>query len=68
MSGNELLKPVTFTASIPPTETAIKIHGDGGARVILDIPEKNLGAFLPALPYRGKIIKVTFAVNEKDSG
>ncbi len=54
-----LLDPVTFPASIPPTEQAIKIHGDGGARIILDIAESNLAAFLPALPYRGKQILVT---------
>jgi hypothetical protein len=54
------LDPVTFQASIPPTEQAIKIHGDGGARIVLDIAEANLAAFLPALPYRGQQILVTF--------
>jgi len=50
---------VTFTASIPPIETAIKIHGDGGARVLLDIAEDNLAGFLPATAMRGKILTVT---------
>ena len=50
---------VTFPATIPPTETAIKIHGEGGARMILDIAESDLGAFLPALVMRGKRLRVT---------
>jgi hypothetical protein len=51
---------VTFPATIPPTETAIKIHGDGGARIILDVAESDLVKFLPAVAFRGQQIKVTF--------
>jgi len=51
---------VTFPATIPPMETAIKIHGEGGARIMLDVAEINLGAFLPAVAFRGKRILVTF--------
>ena len=36
---------VTFRASIPPIETAIKVHGEGGARLMLDIAESDLGGF-----------------------
>lgn len=50
---------VTFRASIPPMETAIKIHGEGGARLQLDIAESDLGGFLPALVMRGHVLKVT---------
>ena len=50
---------VSFPATIPPTEIAIRIHGEGGARLILDIAESDLGAFLPALIMRGKRLKVT---------
>jgi len=57
-------KPVTFTASIPPTETAIKIHGDGGARLILDIAESDLGGFLPALVMRGHVLSVTLKMDD----
>lgn len=49
---------VTFPATIPPTENAIKVHGEGGARLILDIAETNMGAFLPALAMRGKRLSV----------
>lgn len=59
--------PVTFPATIPPTETAIKIHGDGGARMILDIAESELAQFLPALVFRGCRLLVTIETNKKGS-
>jgi hypothetical protein len=49
----------SFPATIPPTETAIKIHGEGGARLQLDIAETDLAAFLPALAFRGVRLTVT---------
>jgi hypothetical protein len=51
---------VSFRASIPPMETAIKIHGEGGARIQLDVAESDLAGFLPALVMRGKALMVTF--------
>lgn len=60
------MKPITFTASIPPIETAIKIHGDGGARMILDIAEDCLKEFLPACSMRGKILHVTLKETTSD--
>lgn len=50
---------VMFRASIPPTEQAIKIHGEGGARMLIDIAEDDLTGFLPALAMRGKVLRVT---------
>ncbi len=62
-------KPVSFPATIPPSETAIKVHGEGGARMQLDIAESDLGAFLPALVMRGKRLVVTLAaVGEEQEG
>ena len=52
---------ISFPATIPPMETAIKIHGEGGARMLLDIAETDLGAFLPALVMRGKRLIVTLS-------
>jgi len=57
-------RQVTFRASIPPMETAIKIHGEGGARLQLDIAESDLGGFLPALVMRGKVLDVTLTESE----
>tara|TARA_R110000796_G_scaffold34191_1_gene88438 strand:+ start:368 stop:547 length:180 start_codon:yes stop_codon:yes gene_type:complete len=52
-------KEVTFRASIPTTETAIKIHGQEGARMTLDIAECDLCDFLMLLPMRNKVLSVT---------
>lgn len=59
MAEKEHKTSVSFPASIPPTEIAIKIHGEGGARIILDIAESDLGSFIPALVMRGKRLIVT---------
>ena len=56
---------VTFRASIPPMETAIKIHGEGGARLQLDVAETDLAGFLPALKYRGRLLDVTLTDAEE---
>jgi hypothetical protein len=53
-------KTVTFPATIPPSETAIKIHGEGGARMMLDIAETDLSQFMPAVAFRGMRLSVTF--------
>jgi hypothetical protein len=59
-TGKPSARSITFPATIPPMETAIKIHGDGGARVQIDIAESDLGAFLPAVVFRGRRMAVTF--------
>ncbi len=58
-------KPVSFPATIPPSETAIKVHGEGGARLQLDISEADLPAFLPALAMRGWRLSVTVQAVER---
>jgi hypothetical protein len=45
-------------------ESAIKIHGEGGARMQLDIAESDLGGFLPALVMRGRVLMVTLTAEE----
>jgi len=55
---------ITFNASIPPLETAIKIHGEGGARMMLDIAESDLAGFLPALVMRGRRLLVTLEASD----
>jgi hypothetical protein len=53
-------EPVEFLASFPPIQSAIKIDGQGGARIQLDVPETEMGKFIKAMMWRGKVIKVTF--------
>ena len=60
---------VEFPATIPHLETAIKFHGEGGARIQLDVAESDLGKFLPVLAYRSKRLLVRFRLadnNEED--
>ncbi len=59
---------VEFMASIPPIETAIKIHGQEGARLTLDISDRDLPAFFPVTLLRGKIIMVTLQVAKTSKG
>ncbi len=56
--------PVSFIASIPPIETAIKIHGQEGARFILDIADTELGNFFPVTLLRGKVLRVTIEIEK----
>ncbi len=56
----ETITKFSFAASLPPSESAIKIHGQGGGmRIILDIPESELGAALNLLRFRETALKVT---------
>ena len=54
-------EPVSFIASIPPIETAIKIHGQEGARLVLDVADSELGNFFPVTLLRGMVLRVTIA-------
>ena len=49
---------ITFLASFPPIQSAIKI-GQDGARIQLDIPETELAKFMPGLLLRDRILRVT---------
>jgi hypothetical protein len=52
-------EPVSFLASFPNIQTAIRVAGDGGARILLDIPETELPAIVRLLLLRGQVIRVT---------
>lgn len=49
---------IEFSASIPAIDSAIKFHGDAGARLMLDVAENNMGAFVRILTMRGKRLRV----------
>lgn len=51
--------PICFIASFPNIQSAIRVSGDGGARILLDIPESELPAIARLLLMRGKAISVT---------
>jgi len=61
-------RPVSFVASIPPIETAIKIHGQEGARLVLDVADSDLGDFFPVTLLRGKVLRITIDVEKPSRG
>lgn len=50
---------ITFIASLPPIGSAISVHGEGGMRIKLDIPESELAGALRLLTLRGHSFQVT---------
>lgn len=47
MTDDEAPQSVTFSASLPPIQSAILLDGNGdGARIKLDIPRTDVGAVL----------------------
>lgn len=52
-------EPVTFLASIAPTEGGLKIHGVDGYRLLLDIPEGELPAVMRLALLRRQVLKIT---------
>jgi hypothetical protein len=52
-------EPITFLASFPNIQTAIRVAGDGGARILLDIAEDELPSIARLLLMRGIVLRVT---------
>lgn len=50
---------IVYHASLPPNAGAIKIHGEGGLRITLDVPESDVSEALKIALMRGELIRVT---------
>ena len=48
-----------FLASLPPIMTAIKVSGDGGASIQLDVPDTHIADVLRLLLWRDTVLEVT---------
>ena len=48
-----------FEAVLPPTQNSMRIHGDAGMRIELDIDESNVAAALTLVLWRGRLLRVT---------
>lgn len=58
-------KKIQFLATFPDTQSAISMHGSGGMRIILEIPDIYLvqeGNALELMMFRGKAMNVTVSV------
>lgn len=59
-------EPITFRASFPTIQSAIKITGDGGGmRIQLDIPESEMASAIHLLTLRQCVIQVTVEPDEQ---
>jgi hypothetical protein len=57
---------VTFLASFPPIQSAIKIYGSGdGMRVQFDIPESEMGNAVELLTMRQAVLRVTVEIESE---
>ena len=67
--GGKVSEAITFLASFPNISSAIRVAGDGGARILLDISEDEMPAIVRLMLMRGKVIKVTVEdIPQEDNG
>jgi hypothetical protein len=57
---------VTFVAAFPQIQ-CIKYLGDGGARIVLDIPQSDEGAVESLRQWRDRLLMVTVVPMAKDN-
>ena len=63
------MEPIEFTAILPSIQAAIRFHGDGGARIQLDIDEPQRMQIYKLNELKGIEFRVTIAPideNNKD--
>ena len=57
----------TFRATFPPILSAIRMAGDGGMRIMVDIPESDLGEATKLLLWRQQVLRVTIEPERAES-
>jgi len=50
---------ISFLASLPPIQSAIKLDGQGGARIQLEVPEENIVEVMKLAMLKGIVFRVT---------
>jgi len=51
-------RTATFRATFPPILAAIRLAGDGGMRITLDVPESDLAEAIKLLAWRQRVLTV----------
>lgn len=57
-------EPITFLATFPAIQSAIKV-GDDGMRIQLQIPESEMPSAVALIAMRDKVLKVTIDVDNQ---
>lgn len=68
MSASSSIPPasiVSVIGQIAPVDYAIRISGDAGARLTLDIPDSEVQNLLPLWAMRGKLIRITIELADR---
>lgn len=63
--SDDKIKSATFQATFPGTQSAIAMHGEGGMRIQLDIPENEMAEAASLILWRGRGLTVTIKPNPK---
>lgn len=50
---------ITFEASLPMIQSAVKVGGEGSMRLQLDIPQSDMTKALPIVGWQGQVLRVT---------
>ena len=65
--NGEMSESATFTATLPPIMSALRFSGDGGCRIMLDVPESEMGEAVKLLMWRQMPLRVTVKPEEQDA-
>ncbi len=58
---------VTFRASFPSIQSAIKVYGDRqGMRIQLDVPESEMAAAMSLFLWREQVLRITVEPDDTD--
>jgi hypothetical protein len=56
----------TFRATLPPIMSSIRISGDGGMRVMFDVPESDMAEALKLVMWKQRVLVVTVGPEEAE--
>ena len=59
------VEPATFLATFPDIQSAFRISGErNGMRLLLDVPESEIGAAIKCMLWRGQVVRVAIVPEE----
>jgi hypothetical protein len=59
------MEDIRFIASLPQTASVIKVDGNGGCKVTLEVPDSDIAQALLMTMLRGQVFEVTITPLEK---